>query len=61
MKKYKYIKPQTDIVAVNFQQHLLAGSNEIGEENINLNPENMSGGDGGDASSRGGFFWDDED
>lgn len=60
MKKYKYIKPLTDVVTVNFQQHLLAGSNEIGDENIEINPETMGGGDGGDAGSRGGFFWDED-
>lgn len=59
MKKNQYIKPQTTIVSMAFQQHLMAGSNEYQNDAFDLNPENMEGGDGGDAGSRGGY-WDDD-
>ncbi len=60
MKKVNYIKPLTSIVVVNFQNHIMAGSNGVDETgNVSLNPNSMEGGNGDDANSRGGF-WDDD-
>ena len=60
MKKNQYIQPQTTIVSIAFQKHLMAGSNEYQNGELNLNPETMGEGNGEDAGSRGGGFWDDD-
>jgi hypothetical protein len=61
MKKNLYIQPQTQIVKLGFQQHLLAGSNQFQGSSVELNSATMEGGDGGDGASRGSSLWSDDD
>ena len=60
MKK-NYIIPELLIVKVSAHSMLLSGSNTIDGNSVNLNPNTMVGGDGGDAVKYQGNYvqWDD--
>ena len=63
MKKMQYLQPQTEVVLIKTNTHLLdASPNTIkgDAENTILDTEKMEEGNGGDAASRRSL-WDDED
>lgn len=63
MKKMQYLQPQTEVVLIKTNTHLLdASPNRIQGDNPEaiLDPVNMKGSDGSDAASRHSL-WDDEE
>ena len=62
MKKISYIQPETIVVRLK-TRHLIMESNSYngGSSSAKFNTGTMSTGDGGDAASRRGGLWDDDE